>query len=174
MIEISRHHPATMPSSILSKSPSTAAGKADASSSSSSSNGAASSNSSTSSATITANDFLQLLVTEMKNQDPTSTTDPNEYIDQLVQVNSLEQLIQINQDLGAGSSSTSGATGQSVTSQGNLSANISSHSKVAAAAHQVAVAMESGPNVQSSNPSAQLSNRFPLTLPEGMSPAVKP
>ncbi len=45
------------------------------------------------SATISANDFLTLLVTEMQNQDPTATTDPNEYINQLVQVNSLEQLI---------------------------------------------------------------------------------
>lgn len=51
------------------------------------------------SATITANDFLTLLVTEMQNQDPTADTDPNEYINQLVQVNSLEQLIGINQTL---------------------------------------------------------------------------
>ena len=50
-------------------------------------------------ATITANDFLTLLVTEMKNQDPTAATDPNEYINQLVQVNSLQQLISINQTL---------------------------------------------------------------------------
>jgi flagellar basal-body rod modification protein FlgD len=65
------------------------------------------------SATITANDFLQLLVTEMQNQDPTSTTDPNEYINQLVQVNSLEQLISINQDLSglAPSSGDSGSGG---------------------------------------------------------------
>ena len=59
--------------------------------------------SSDSSATISANDFLTLLVTEMQNQDPTSDTDPNEYIDQLVQVNSLEQLIDINQTLTADS-----------------------------------------------------------------------
>jgi flagellar basal-body rod modification protein FlgD len=39
------------------------------------------------STTITANDFLQLLVAEMQNQDPTADQDPNEYIDQLVQVN---------------------------------------------------------------------------------------
>jgi flagellar basal-body rod modification protein FlgD len=64
------------------------------------------------SATITANDFLQLLVSEMKNQDPTANTDPNEYVNQLVQVNSLEQLVSINQDLGgSGSTSSSGATG---------------------------------------------------------------
>jgi flagellar basal-body rod modification protein FlgD len=41
-------------------------------------------------ATISSNDFLTLLVTEMQNQDPTATTDPNEYINQLVNVNSLE------------------------------------------------------------------------------------
>jgi flagellar basal-body rod modification protein FlgD len=51
------------------------------------------------SSTISSNDFLTLLVTEMKNQDPTAQTDPNEYINQLVQVNSLEQLIEINQNL---------------------------------------------------------------------------
>jgi flagellar basal-body rod modification protein FlgD len=52
-----------------------------------------------SSASITANDFLTLLVTEMKNQDPTANTDPNQYINQLVQVNSLQQLISINDTL---------------------------------------------------------------------------
>ena len=45
---------------------------------------------------ITTSDFLQLLVSELQNQDPTQPTDPNEYITQLAQVNSLEQLIQIN------------------------------------------------------------------------------
>lgn len=62
-------------------------------------------------ATVTANDFLQLLVAEMKNQDPTSNTDPNEYINQLVQVNSLEQLVQINGDLGGGGTTSSTGTG---------------------------------------------------------------
>jgi flagellar basal-body rod modification protein FlgD len=50
-------------------------------------------------ATITGNDFLTLLVTELKNQDPTQPTDPNAYIQQLVGVNSLQQLIQINQGI---------------------------------------------------------------------------
>lgn len=48
---------------------------------------------------ISSNDFLTLLVTEMKNQDPTQPTDPNAYIQQLVGVNSLQQLISINQAL---------------------------------------------------------------------------
>jgi len=73
--------------------------------------GSGSSSSTSDSATITANDFLTLLVTEMQNQDPTAQTDPNEYIDQLVQVNSLEQLININQTLtGALDPSSSSST----------------------------------------------------------------
>jgi flagellar basal-body rod modification protein FlgD len=71
-----------------------------------------SSDTSGNSATISANDFLTLLVTEMQNQDPTADTDPNEYINQLVQVNSLEQLIDINQTL-------SGDVGSTVTNSDN-------------------------------------------------------
>ncbi len=65
------------------------------------------------SATISANDFLTLLGTEMQNQDPTATTYPNEYINQLVQVNSLEQLISINQTLTADSTPSASGSGQS-------------------------------------------------------------
>ncbi len=64
-----------------------------------------------STATISANDFLSLLVTEMQNQDPTATTDPNEYINQLVNVNSLEQLIGINQTLHTAYPNASMSTG---------------------------------------------------------------
>jgi flagellar basal-body rod modification protein FlgD len=69
-------------------------------------NAASSSTSSTSSTasatggTITSSDFLTLLVSELKNQDPTQPTDPNAYITQLVGVNSLQQLISINQGIG--------------------------------------------------------------------------
>ena len=84
--------------------------------------GSGSSSSDSSSATISANDFLTLLVTEMQNQDPTDQTDPNEYIDQLVQVNSLEQLIDINQNLSTalgipGGSSPQGSASPQVTPQ---------------------------------------------------------
>ena len=51
--------------------------------------------------TVTSADFLTLLVSELKNQDPTQPTDPNAYVQQLVGVNSLQQLIDINQELGA-------------------------------------------------------------------------
>ncbi len=73
--------------------------------------------SSSGSATISANDFLTLLVTEMQNQDPTADTDPNEYINQLVQVNSLEQLIDINQTLGGALGSTTPSTGDGSSAQ---------------------------------------------------------
>lgn len=82
-----------------------------AASSSGNSGASGSTGASDGSATISANDFLTLLVTEMQNQDPTTATDPNEYINQLVEVNSLEQLVSINQTLsgalGAPASGTS-------------------------------------------------------------------
>ena len=82
--------------------------------------GSSSSSSSSDSTTITANDFLQLLVAEMKNQDPTADQDPNAYIDQLVQVNSLQQLIAINQDLTPGASTgTTGGSAVGPTSTAN-------------------------------------------------------
>ncbi len=56
-------------------------------------------NSSTGTSTITSSDFLTLLVSELKNQDPTQPTDPNAYISQLVGVNSLQQLMSINQGI---------------------------------------------------------------------------
>lgn len=77
-----------------------------------------SNNANENSATISANDFLTLLVTEMKNQDPTADTDPNEYINQLVQVNSLEQLISINQTLLT--DSVTSATGNALQRSGML------------------------------------------------------
>ena len=99
-----------------------------------------SSDSSTSGATITANDFLTLLVTEMQNQDPTADTDPNEYIDQLVNVNSLEQLININQTLSAAYPSTSTtSSSQQATSQTNA---ISTAAAQKSSAHNAAEAAQ--------------------------------
>jgi len=110
---------------------------AGASGTSGSSGSPGSSNAGDASATISANDFLTLLVTEMQNQDPTADTDPNEYIDQLVQVNSLEQLIQINQtlstDLGSSATaSTSGATTQATGQAAGTAANPASASSITA------------------------------------------
>lgn len=111
------HHATAQPQFSLEGNPNVnsainAGGKA-ADSSSGTGSTSSSSGASAAAATISANDFLTLLVTEMQNQDPTANTDPNEYVNQLVNVNSLEQLISINQTLNGalGSSSSSGSTG---------------------------------------------------------------
>lgn len=41
--------------------------------------------------------FMQLLMTQLKNQDPLSPTDPSSFVQQLAQVTTLDQLTQINQ-----------------------------------------------------------------------------
>ena len=43
--------------------------------------------------------FLNLLVTELQNQDPTSPVDPTQMVGQLVLLNQLDQLISINSTL---------------------------------------------------------------------------
>jgi flagellar basal-body rod modification protein FlgD len=50
--------------------------------------------------------FLNLLVTELKAQDPTSPMDPTQMVAQMLSMNQLDQLIQINQTLQAGLSAT--------------------------------------------------------------------
>ena len=57
--------------------------------------------------------FMQLLVTQLQNQDPLSPMDPSTFVTQLVGVNSLDQLTQINQLLQStiGTSSTTSSGG---------------------------------------------------------------
>ena len=118
---------------------STTAGASSTSSSSSASD------SSGDSATISANDFLTLLVTEMQNQDPTADTDPNEYINQLVQVNSLEQLIDINQNLTTALGGSTSGTGSSTSSQASgATPGVTSASPTASAAQLRAGAHKGG------------------------------
>jgi flagellar basal-body rod modification protein FlgD len=114
---------------------STTTARADATSNTSGA-GSNSNTASSDSATISSNDFLTLLVTEMQNQDPTADTDPNEYINQLVNVNSLEQLVSINQTLTTGlGSPTANAAGSTVSAQANgASANAQPASSGTAAA----------------------------------------
>jgi len=45
-------------------------------------------------ATVNYNQFLQLLIAQMKNQDPTSPTDMSQYISQFAQLSSVEQAVQ--------------------------------------------------------------------------------
>lgn len=45
--------------------------------------------------------FLQLLVTQIKNQDPMNPTDSTQFVSQLAQFSQLEQVIAIRQDIEA-------------------------------------------------------------------------
>jgi flagellar basal-body rod modification protein FlgD len=58
-----------------------------------------SSSSSSSSATVGYNEFLQLLIAQMKNQDPSNPTDMAQYMSQFAQLSSVEQAIQTNAKL---------------------------------------------------------------------------
>src|SRR5215475_11429513 len=55
----------------------------------------------TSSNTVDYNTFLQLLIAEMKNQDPTNPMDTSEYMSQFAQLSTVEQAIQTNSKLDA-------------------------------------------------------------------------
>jgi flagellar basal-body rod modification protein FlgD len=96
-------------------------GTSSSSSSSSSSNGLSSSDLQTT--------FLNLLVTELQNQDPTAPVDPTEMVGQMVSLNQLDQLISINQTLSsmlgaATGSTTSGTSASTQQSQaGHAAAN---------------------------------------------------
>lgn len=61
---------------------------------------AAAANTATAAATtVDYNSFLQLLVQEMKNQDPTSPSDPTQYLSQLASFSNVEQAVQTNSKL---------------------------------------------------------------------------
>ncbi len=64
--------------------------------------------------------FIQLLVTELQSQDPTSPMDPTTMVGQMFQMNQLQQLIDINQTLstalGGTSASGSGSSSSNTTS----------------------------------------------------------
>jgi flagellar hook assembly protein FlgD len=76
------------------------------------------SNSTGSSSATSASDlqstFLNLLVTELQNQDPTSPVDPTQMVSQMVSLNQLNELVSINQTLStmaSGSQSNTAASG---------------------------------------------------------------
>jgi flagellar basal-body rod modification protein FlgD len=81
---------------------------ADANDSTTSSTASSSSSSPTSLAT--EDTFLQLMVAQLKNQDPTNPIDSTQFLSQLAQFSQLEQLIDINGDLQPQSASSTTAT----------------------------------------------------------------
>ncbi|KAA6464424.1 hypothetical protein DYQ86_00135 [Acidobacteria bacterium AB60] len=80
------------------------------------------SNSSTSASSLQTT-FLNLLVTELQNQDPTSPVDPTAMVGQMVSLNELDQLISINQVLqqsfGSGTGTTPAGSGSVPASRAN-------------------------------------------------------
>ena len=59
--------------------------------------------------------FLQLLVAQLKNQDPMNPTDSTQFVSQLAQFSELEQVIGIRGDIESQMNSTTAATGASST-----------------------------------------------------------
>lgn len=110
--------------------------------------GAASSPSATPAPTTVDYDaFLQLLVTQMRNQDPTNPTDSAEYLSQLASFSSVEQQLQSNAKLDSLLSTMAfgqgaGLIGRSVTSSdGQTTGTVASVSQVAG---QTTVNLDSG------------------------------
>jgi flagellar basal-body rod modification protein FlgD len=106
---------------------------ANAAAATSGSNSSSSGTSGTSSSSLEST-FLNLLVTELQNQDPTSPVDPTEMVSQMVSLNSLDQLISINQTLSnmsTGSSTSPGSAQGSTTAGQNPSAQTNGPSSVA-------------------------------------------
>jgi flagellar basal-body rod modification protein FlgD len=60
--------------------------------------------------------FLQLLVAQLKNQDPMNPTDSTQFVSQLAQFSELEQVIGIRADIESQMNSTAGTTGTTGTS----------------------------------------------------------
>ena len=72
----------------------------------------------------TQSTFLQLLVTELQSQDPTSPMDANQMVGQMLSMNQLNQLIAINQTLqNAFPSSTGSSTSTSSATQSTTGAH---------------------------------------------------
>jgi flagellar basal-body rod modification protein FlgD len=87
-----------------------------------------SSNSSSSTPTVDYTQFLQLLVAELQNQDPTAPTDPTQYMSQLASFSTVEQQVQTNSTLDALlSAQASNIIGKTVTSaDGKTSGKVAS------------------------------------------------
>ena len=140
--------------------------------------------------TLTQSDFLQLMVTQMQNQDPTSPADPSAFLGQLAQMSEVSSLSNMQQSLATLSSSllssqaVSGASlvGHDVLASGtsgNLAAGGSLSGAVQAPAGatslSVAVTDASG-NLVSSSPSRRSrdSPHFPGTARRARARAPRP
>lgn len=83
--------------------------------------------------TTTGTTFLNLLVKELQNQDPSAPMDSTAMVGQMISLNQLDQLISINTAVGGTASSTGSMTG------GNATANSQSLSSSALMAARAAL-----------------------------------
>ena len=76
------------------------------------------------------NDFLTLLMAEMKNQDPTQPMDPSQMVSQLATVSEVGQSVQMNANLSALLTSTSLSQAESLIGKNITSADGSASGQV--------------------------------------------
>ncbi|HTR14344.1 MAG TPA: flagellar hook assembly protein FlgD [Roseiarcus sp.] len=105
------------------------------------------------------NDFLTLLMAEMKNQDPTQPMDPSQMVSQLATVSEVGQSVQMNANLAALLTSTSLSQAESLigrtissadgTASGQVtSVSVTSAGAVATLANGATVSLADGATVQ--------------------------
>jgi len=78
-----------------------AANPLDTSSTTSSASPTGSATSSTATPEVTQNQFLELLVTQLKNQDPLNPTNSDQFMSELAQFSQLQEVMGIHQDFNA-------------------------------------------------------------------------
>ena len=128
---------------------STTSGTSSASSTSSATTAA----SSAAAASINFNDFLQMMIAEMKNQDPTNPSDPTQYLTQIAQFSNVQQGIVTNTTLNSMLTTSSLDQAENLIGKTVTSADGTTTGTVAS------VALSS-----SGNPTATLTNGATLTL----------
>ena len=110
-------------------------------------------------ASLNYNDFLTLLMAEMKNQDPTQPMDPSQMVSQLATVSEVGQSVQMNANLAALLTSTSLAQAESLigrtiaSADGSVSGqvtsvNVTGAGAVATLANGATVSLADGATVQ--------------------------
>lgn len=120
------------------------------------------------------NEFLTLLTAELQNQDPTQPTDPTQFVAQLAQFSSVEQLVQSNTTLNTISQALStqslgqyaGMIGDTVSAT-ITSVNVSSSGTTSSASYNVTTPSLSNIQVQITNSAGQVVRTIPVTGTSG-------
>jgi flagellar basal-body rod modification protein FlgD len=106
--------------------------------------------------------FLNLLVTELQNQDPTSPVDPTEMVGQMVSLNQLDQLITMNQTL------TSMAYGTTPPTDSPASTSSTATPQIASSAPGIASGDTSTPRISGTSVAPQAHSLFTPVDPNSM------